>query len=116
MKGRFTKADRIARRAEITRVFRKGRSVSDDRLRVLVLGNSLGRRRLAVAVSARHGGAVRRNRLKRLCRAAYRSCRDELPDGLDYLLQPRAGLEHSYDGLCRSLRSLAGRLAGKEEP
>ncbi len=111
MTDRFSRADRIKRPSEIRRLFRQGRTLADAELRVRILANSLSRRRLAVAVSKRHGGAVRRNRIKRLCRAAYRACRRELPDGVDYLLQPRPGAELSYDSICRVLRDVAGELA-----
>ena len=110
MNRKLTRIDRLKTRGELTRVFREGRSAADAALRLRVLPNSLGRRRLGVAVSARHGGAVRRNRVKRLCREAFRACRDELPDGHDYVLQPRAGAEHSLEALCRSLRGLSRRL------
>lgn len=110
---RLSKSDRLKTRDDFTRVFRDGLSAADGTLRLLVLPNSLGRRRMGVAVSGRFRGAVRRNRVKRLCREAFRAGREELPDGYDYVLQPRAGPEHSLEALCRSLRELSRRLAGE---
>lgn len=114
MGEKLGKLDRLRTRDDISRVFRDGRGVSCGALRVLSLANALGRRRLGVAVATRHGSAVRRNRLKRLCREAFRACRAELPDGRDYVMLPRPGAEHTFDGLCRALRSLAQRL-GRED-
>ncbi len=116
MNGTLGKPDRIKKRDEITRVFRGGRRVSDGCLQLLALANSHGRRRMAVTVSVRHGRAVDRSRIKRLCREAYRACRDELPDGYDFILRPRVGAELSFDGLCRSLRSLARKLPAGASP
>ena len=109
LKQAFGKADRIKKRSEITRIFRRGRSASDDKIRIRVLANSIGRRRMAVVVSRRHGNAVRRNRIKRLCREAFRTCRADLPDSYDYILQPQVGAELNIESIRQSLRNLTGR-------
>ena len=51
------------------------------------------RARLGVSVSKDHGGAVRRNKLKRLLREAFRLERHRLPLGLDLVLIPRQRAE-----------------------
>ena len=110
LKQTFGKMDRIKKHGEIMRVLRRGGSDSDERLRLRVLANSLGRRRMAVVVSRRHGNAVRRNRIKRLCREAFRTCWSELPESFDYILQPNVGAELNVEAIRQSLRNLAGRI------
>ncbi len=110
MRAGFDKADRIKKRGEIMRIFRRGRSASDEWLRLRVLANSLGRRRMAVVVSRRHGNAVRRNRIKRLCREAFRLCRGDLPESFDYILQPKVGTELNIESIRDSLRELTERI------
>lgn len=67
-----------------------GRSYRLSRLRIVVAPGLAAHARLGLAVSRRFGSAVRRNRLKRLVREAFRACRAELPV-VDLLVMPLPG-------------------------
>ena len=107
---------RLTRRSDIARLFAQGRRAANHLLVLAAAPNALAVSRLGVGVSSRHGSAVRRNRVKRLCREAFRLIRDELPAGWDFMMMPRAGPELTLSGLKASLRTLAAKVSAAEAP
>ena len=108
---RFPRGARLRRRADFERLFERGRQAGDRRLQVWALPNELDHSRLGLIVGRRHGNAVRRNRIKRVLREAFRLSRSRLPCGLDIACAPRVGadieLQATIDSLVRTTRRLA---------
>ncbi len=108
---RFPRAARLRRKADFDRLMRQGIRVMDARVTLIGLPNDQDSSRLGLAVGRKHGGAVRRNRLKRLLREAFRLERPTLPVGLDLVCLPRAGVPLTRDSCRASLAALTRRLA-----
>jgi ribonuclease P protein component len=102
---------RLRRRADINSVFAGGISARDRLATIVARPNSLAFSRMGVGISKRHGNAVQRNRIKRLCREAMRLSRPELPPGWDFMLLPRAGMRMTLASLRKSVLLLGGRVA-----
>jgi ribonuclease P protein component len=107
----FGKTQRLHTRRDFDRVFPERCSVADRYLVVYVAANGLDRPRLGIPVGRKYGNAVRRNRVKRLIREAFRLEQHELPAGFDLVCIPRVGAQADLETYRRSVRRLAGMAA-----
>lgn len=89
--GRYPKAARLRKDRDFQPVRTRGRRFTGVQVVVRSVGNETGRARLGVASPKRYGDAVRRNRFRRLVRAAFRSVAAHLP-ARDLLVEPRRDL------------------------
>lgn len=79
---------------------------------VFALPNDAGGCRLGITVTRRSGGAVARNRVKRLVREAFRRHRAALAPALDLVVNIRPGAEgRTYRELEAELVGVLGELA-----
>ena len=82
----FAKNKRLVSNGQFKEVLAGGLRVSDGLLTLYMAKNDCGCPRLGVSVGKSCGGAVVRNRIKRLLREAFRQSQDRIPAGFDYLL------------------------------
>jgi ribonuclease P protein component len=108
---RFLRAQRIARRADFQRIYRAGSRARGALMTVVAAPNELGLTRLGLSVGkVVWKSAVRRNRVRRVFREAFRLEQHALPAGVDFVLigsTPR--LEPELAAVRDELRRLAAK-------
>ncbi len=96
------------------RCFRKGKYVSCPFVTAYFINNGLPFNRFGISVGKKQGGAVERNRIKRVFRAAYRAAETQLPIGVDIVFCARGNAaqmtfaqteEFIYGRLCPAMKN-----------
>ena len=112
MKSRqtFTANDRIRKRPEYKRIYDQGRKISSRSFVLFLLKNDLRRPRLGLTMTRRIGGAVERNRARRLLREWFRRKKKELP-GVDLIVNGKIGIDRlTLSDLSREMNDRLSRV------
>jgi ribonuclease P protein component len=111
--NRLTKRQRLLHSQEFSRVFTQpARRVSTPQLLMLTQTNELGVARLGLVISKKNVGcAVARNRVKRLCREAFRMRAGDFAT-IDIVVLARSGLAQlDNSAITAMLNSLFDKLS-----
>ena len=105
----FLRRHRIVTGTHFQRAYRTGSRARGDLLIVVAVPNELDHPRLGLSVGKRiWKSAVRRNRVRRIFREAFRLTREKLPEGVDVILIPAAPqLDPGLAETCEELERLA---------
>ena len=118
------KRRRLSRSGEFERVYREGRSHANRHLVVYAFPRSgESEARLGVSVGRKLGGAVERNRIKRLLREAFWAAANDLEPGHDFVIVARpaagelaaSGGEPAIEETLRAVLAEAGLSRGGSE-
>lgn len=112
---------RLTRSGDFDAVYRRGRSAAGRHLVVYMFRReeSVGPARVGLSVSKKVGGAVERNRLKRVLRERFADFQATLAGGTDFVVIARPGSVEYLDemggaALGERLRELVERVSGDE--
>ena len=87
---KFRSHERIRRRTDFKQVYEHGARVHGRYSTLFILPNTLAVGRLGIAATKKLGGAVRRNRAKRLIREVFRH--NKIASGFDVIVVPKREL------------------------
>ena len=108
----FQKNRRVLRSDEFTRTLRQGTCVADATLVLYAIAADDSQSfRIGVTIPKKMGGAVQRNRWKRLIREAFRTQADQIPSGYDFVVRPKKGAKPIWAEIRDSVPNLARKAA-----
>ena len=109
----FSPAERIRRRADFQEVYNRGAKIHGRYCTVFMLARPDSMGRLGVAATRKIGGAVVRNRAKRLIREVFR--RNKIAKGFDVVVIPKRDLlDASLTVLEADYRAIIERSLGRQ--
>ncbi len=82
---------RIVRSSDYKAMYKAGRKIPSKRFVLFGRINAIGHSRLGMTVSRKIGGAVVRNRVKRLFREIFRRSLGKIPNQFDILVNAKSG-------------------------
>lgn len=93
---------RIKKNTDYQKLFNKGKKAFSPYISLIYLPSQ--KTRMGLAVSKKHGNAVRRNRIKRLLRAVFADNVSLLNGGYSVILIPKVRDDYSYADFEKSLK------------
>jgi len=103
----FPSDNRLRARSDFLRTWDRGRRFHTDHFIVVVMQKTNGPTRLGVTASKKVGGAVQRNRVKRLVREFFRRNYEKLDPQVDISIIAKKGASDlRYDAVCDELKKL----------
>lgn len=102
--ARFPRSCRLTSRRQFREIYDRGISVGSSSFRLFGYPNSVGHSRLGITVTRKVGGAVKRNRVKRMLREVFRLNRAALHPALDLVVNAHISIRE------RTVRQLEGEF------
>jgi len=116
---KFRKRERLKLRSDISLLFQVGKSVQNEDYVIIYKKNRLDYSRIAVSVRKKFGKANRRNRIRRWVKECFRTNKNRIPKGYDFLVIARRPLSNKFENstywsVSGSLIELFERITNEE--
>lgn len=95
---------RLKKQSDFQRLFQKGKRAFSPSLTVLYFPAK--QTKMGISIGKKHGKSVRRNRIKRLLREAFRLTKEEIKGEYNFVLIPKVAEEYSFKTFERHLRCM----------
>jgi ribonuclease P protein component len=113
----FTKADRLLKRREFIALANSGRRIQNEYFIAVFSPGCHGRSRLGITVTKKVGGAVKRNRIKRLVREFFRLNRQSLSGEWDInIIAKYHTADITSEQAYQSLQNIINRISRYDDP
>jgi len=99
---------RLKKSGDFSKLFKKGKRVFSPCITVIYIPSK--QTVMGIALSKKHGKAVKRNRIKRLIRAAFRVNFEKLKGNYNMVIMPKVAEKYSYKEIEKSLISCFNRM------
>ncbi len=93
---------RLKKQADFQRLFQKGKRAFAPSLTILYRPSDV--MRMGISVGKRHGKSVKRNRIKRLIREAFRATQGEMKGNYSIIVIPKVCEEYRYATFVKHLQ------------
>ncbi len=103
---------RVRKRRDFEKAYEEGKKIVTHEFALFARPNGKPHSRLGITTTRRLGKAVTRNRARRLVREAYRTHREEMPTGFDFVFVVRPRL---LERKSRELGPLLVKAAAKAD-
>jgi ribonuclease P protein component len=112
-----TKADRILKRREFIALAKSGRRIQNEYFIAVFSPGRHGRSRLGITVTKKVGGAVKRNRIKRLVREFFRLNRQSISGEWDInIIAKNQIADITSERAYQSLQNIISRISRYDDP
>ena len=111
MTQRFPARERLKRRNDFAEVLTRGRRGATEGLVYWFKENGLSFSRIGIRIGRSVGGAVYRNRIKRILREIYRRNKNLFSRKGDLVLKPRQGIADDYHKLEDEFKKISASIS-----
>lgn len=95
---------RLKKQADFDRLFQKGKRAFSPSMTLIY--RPCEEMRMGISVGKRHGKSVRRNRIKRLIREAFRKTQGEMKGKYSFVIIPKVNETYEYATFVRHLQCI----------